>query len=67
MYTQKIKFAAGMQVIKFNDSLERETEVCVGHRDIIVTHKNDDGSTESMRRYSRNDISTLFEILNGAI
>lgn len=63
MDTQKIQFAAGLQVVSFTDTYGRETEVCIGHKDIMVTHKTQDGGLESMRRYSKQEIKMVLESL----
>ncbi|HEX2947459.1 MAG TPA: hypothetical protein VHT96_16090 [Clostridia bacterium] len=63
MEASKIEFAAGMQVIMMKDSLGRDTEICIGHRDIMIIHKAFDGSVESMRRYPRNETNELSKLL----
>ncbi len=63
MDTQKIQYAAGLQVVYFTDTYGRETEVCIGHRDVMITHRAQDGGMESMRRYSRQEVEMLLEAL----
>ena len=67
MDTQKIQYAAGLQVVYFTDTYGRETEVCIGHRDIMITHKTQDGNMESMRRYSRQEIEMISELLGNML
>ncbi len=67
MDTQKIQFAAGLQVFNFTDTYGRETDVCIGHKDILVTHKAQDGDMESMRRYSRQEIEMILESLGSML
>lgn len=64
MDVQKIQFAAGLKILILQDTFGRETEVCVGHRDITVTHKAADSSAESMRRYNRQELETLLSLFD---
>lgn len=67
MDTQMVQYAAGLQVISFADAYGRETEICIGHKDIMVSHKTQDGNTESMRRYSKQEIEMLFDALGNML
>ena len=67
MNTQNIQFAAGLKIVSFSDAFGRETEVCIGHKDIMVTHKTQDGIAESMRRYSKEEIEMILESLGNML
>ena len=67
MDTQKIQFATGLQVVNFTDAYGRETEVFIGHKDIMITHKAQNGRPESMRRYGRKELEMIFEALGSML
>lgn len=67
MDAQKIQFAAGLQVLSFKDTYGRETEVCIGHKEIIVTHLSPDGGAESMRRYSKQELKIITDALDSML
>lgn len=67
MEASKIEFAAGMQVIMMKDGLGRDTEICIGHREILIIHKALDGTVESMRRYPKNETNELSKLLGDAV